>query len=126
MTRTRTLWRSSGGKSPRSARAREIVQAFQALALKAVTPLRDGVGVATQFGSHVVVAGDVWAVAAEDQAGAKGMSRGAIKVADYHANLIFNEGGGSAAELRELIAELKERVRAQFGIELEEEVQYVA
>src|ERR1700683_1301989 len=76
VTRTKTLGRSSGGKSPRSARAREIVQAFQALALKAVTPLRDGVGVATQFGSHVVVAGDVWAVAAEDQAGAKGHSLG--------------------------------------------------
>jgi UDP-N-acetylmuramate dehydrogenase len=60
-----------------------------------------------------------------DQAGAKGMSRGAIKVADYHANLIYNEGGGTAAELRELIAELKERVRVQFGVGLEEEVQYV-
>ena len=60
-----------------------------------------------------------------EQAGAKGLSRGAIKVADYHANLIYNEGGGTAADLRELIAELKERVRAQFGVELEEEVQYV-
>jgi UDP-N-acetylmuramate dehydrogenase len=61
-----------------------------------------------------------------EQAGAKGMSSGAIRVADYHANLIYNEGGGSAQELREMIAELKGRVREEFGIELEEEVQYIS
>jgi UDP-N-acetylmuramate dehydrogenase len=60
-----------------------------------------------------------------EQAGAKGMSNGAIQVADYHANLIYNSGGGSARELREVIGELKKRVREKFGIELEEEVQYV-
>jgi len=60
-----------------------------------------------------------------EQAGAKGESRGAIRVADYHANLIYNEGGGSARELRELIAELKARVRERFGVELEEEVQVI-
>jgi UDP-N-acetylmuramate dehydrogenase len=60
-----------------------------------------------------------------EQSGAKGMSRGAIKVADYHANLIYNDGGGSSRELLDMIAELKRRVRDQFGIELEEEVQYV-
>jgi UDP-N-acetylmuramate dehydrogenase len=60
-----------------------------------------------------------------EQAGAKGMSRGAIKVADYHANLIYNEGDGTARELLDLITGLKRRVRDQFGIELEEEVQFV-
>jgi UDP-N-acetylmuramate dehydrogenase len=60
-----------------------------------------------------------------EQAGAKGMSNGAIQVADYHANLIYNSGGGSARELREVIGELKKRVRERFGIELEEEVQYI-
>jgi UDP-N-acetylmuramate dehydrogenase len=60
-----------------------------------------------------------------EQAGAKGMSRGDIHVAGYHANLIYNAGGGTAADLCALIQELKERVRRQFGIELEEEVQYV-
>jgi len=57
--------------------------------------------------------------------GAKGMSRGDIHVADYHANLIYNAGGGTAADLCALIAELKARVRRQFGVEVEEEVQYV-
>jgi UDP-N-acetylmuramate dehydrogenase len=60
-----------------------------------------------------------------EQVGAKGMRSGGIQVADYHANLIYNTGGGTARELCELIGELKARVRSQFGLELEEEVQYV-
>jgi len=60
-----------------------------------------------------------------EQVGAKGMSRGDIHVATYHANLIYNAGQGTAADLCRLIQGLKSRVRAQFGIELEEEVQYV-
>jgi UDP-N-acetylmuramate dehydrogenase len=60
-----------------------------------------------------------------EQVGAKGMSRGEIRVADYHANLIYNTGTGTAADLRAVIEELKARVRSRFGIEIEEEVQYV-
>jgi UDP-N-acetylmuramate dehydrogenase len=60
-----------------------------------------------------------------EAAGAKGMSRGAIRVADYHANLIYNSGGGTALELRGVVEELKARVRDRFGLELEEEVRYV-
>jgi UDP-N-acetylmuramate dehydrogenase len=60
-----------------------------------------------------------------EKVGAKGLRRNGIQVADYHANLIYNAGGGTADDLRALIAELKHRVRAKFGIELEEEVQYL-
>jgi UDP-N-acetylmuramate dehydrogenase len=60
-----------------------------------------------------------------EQVGAKGMTNGGIHVADYHANLIYNAGDGTARELCELIGELKSRVRKQFGLDLEEEVQYV-
>ena len=60
-----------------------------------------------------------------EQVGAKGMIRGDIHVASYHANLIYNAGTGSAADLCDLISELKTRVAQRFGIELEEEVQYV-
>lgn len=60
-----------------------------------------------------------------EQVHAKGMRRGGIHVADYHANLIYHDGEGSAAELIELIDELKRRIQAEFGIPLEEEVQYV-
>jgi len=60
-----------------------------------------------------------------EQVGAKGMQSGDIHVADYHANLIYNAGQGTARELCEIIGELKSRVRERFGLKLEEEVQYV-
>ena len=60
-----------------------------------------------------------------DRVGAKDVVRGDIHVASYHANLIYNAGAGTAADLCALIRELKARVSARFGIELEEEVQYV-
>jgi UDP-N-acetylmuramate dehydrogenase len=60
-----------------------------------------------------------------EQVGAKGMRSGDIRVADYHANLIYNAGQGTARELCQIIGELKSRVRERFGLELEEEVQYV-
>jgi len=60
-----------------------------------------------------------------ERAGAKGMRRGGIEVASYHANLIYNTGGGTAADLRDLIVELRERVHGMFAVELEEEVQYL-
>lgn len=60
-----------------------------------------------------------------EQVGAKGIHNGGIRVADYHANLIYNDGGGTAGELCEIIVCLKARVRDRFGLELEEEVQYI-
>jgi UDP-N-acetylmuramate dehydrogenase len=60
-----------------------------------------------------------------EQAGAKGLAIGEIQVATYHANLIYNHGHGTAADLRAVIRQLKLLVVAQFGITLEEEVQYV-
>ncbi len=60
-----------------------------------------------------------------EQAGAKGMRRGDIHIADYHANLIYNDGVGTAADLVAVIREVKARVFERFGFELEEEVQYV-
>lgn len=60
-----------------------------------------------------------------EQAGVKGMSDGGIVVADYHANLIYNRGGGTAAQLRRIIEGCKEKVRLRFALELEEEVQYI-
>jgi UDP-N-acetylmuramate dehydrogenase len=60
-----------------------------------------------------------------EQAGAKGLRRGDIHVADYHANLIYNSGAGTAADLCAMIDDLKRRVHDRFGIELEEGVQYV-
>lgn len=60
-----------------------------------------------------------------EQVGAKGIRRGDIQVAAYHANLIYNDGAGVAADLVSIVKELKQRVFDRFGFELEEEVQYV-
>lgn len=60
-----------------------------------------------------------------EQVGARGFQIGGIRVADYHGNLIYNEGGGTADELVALLSELKRRVRERFGFELEEEVQFL-
>lgn len=60
-----------------------------------------------------------------EQVGAKGMSYGGIRVADYHANLIYNTGNGTASDLLALLDALKTRVRHQFNLVIEEEVQFV-
>jgi UDP-N-acetylmuramate dehydrogenase len=60
-----------------------------------------------------------------EAAGAKGLAIGGLRVADYHANLIYNEGGGTARDLWHLIETLKVGVREKFGVLLEEEVQSV-
>ena len=60
-----------------------------------------------------------------EQVGAKGMFSGGIRVADYHANLIYNTGDGTAAQVRHLIELLKALVLEHYGLALEEEVQYI-
>ena len=60
-----------------------------------------------------------------EQVDAKGIRNGGIRVADYHANLIYNEGSGTARQVCEIVDDLKARAYARFGFLLEEEVQYV-
>ncbi len=81
--------------------------------------------VAAVVPAAVVREGKIPAAYFLEQVGAKGMTRGDIRVASYHANLVYNAGAGTAADLCAVIAELKSRVLERFGIEVEEEVQYV-
>lgn len=82
-------------------------------------------GASDEVPLRVIREGKVAAAWFLEQVGAKGMHHGGIRIAHYHANLIYNPGQGTARELRELIAELKRRVVDRFGFELEEEVQYI-
>jgi UDP-N-acetylmuramate dehydrogenase len=59
-----------------------------------------------------------------DRVGLKGLRRGRALVSPWHANIIVNEGGATAAEIRGLIDEVKRRVAASLGFRLEEEVIY--
>lgn len=60
-----------------------------------------------------------------DMAGAKGKRVGKIKVTDYHANLIINEGGGLGKDVWQLAHDLVLAVKEKFGIILEPEVQFI-
>ncbi len=55
--------------------------------------------------------------------GLKGMTHGGARISERHANFIVNVGGASAADVAALIKEARSRVKAQFGIELELEVE---
>ena len=55
--------------------------------------------------ARAVRAGKVASAFFLEQVGAKGMQRG-IEIAPYHANLIYNLGNGTAAQIRELVVEL--------------------
>jgi UDP-N-acetylmuramate dehydrogenase len=78
-----------------------------------------------QVPERVVREGKVPSAYFLEQVGAKGIQNGGIRVAEYHANLIYNAGQGTALELCEIIADLKSRVQNHFGLTLEEEVQYI-
>jgi UDP-N-acetylmuramate dehydrogenase len=81
--------------------------------------------VRAQVPDRVIREGKVPSAYFLELAGAKGTVLGGVQVADYHANLIYNAGGGTALQVRELIGILKQRVLEQSGLKLEEEVQYL-
>lgn len=60
-----------------------------------------------------------------DQAGLKGEHCGPIEVSHKHAAFMINKGGGTAAQVKELIALVKARVKERFQVELQEEVFYL-
>src|SRR5579884_2474355 len=66
--------------------------------------------VASRVPADVVREGKVPSAWFLEQVGAKGMADGDVRVADYHANLIYNDGHGTAAQVRNIIRELKRRV----------------
>lgn len=60
-----------------------------------------------------------------DQLGLKGHKIGQAQISEQHANFFLNLGGATADEMVQLIALAKTRARNEFGIQLQEEVQYV-
>lgn len=57
-----------------------------------------------------------------DALGLKGHRVGGAAVSDRHANFFVNLDGATAADMHALIADVRERVRAAHGVELENEV----
>lgn len=57
-----------------------------------------------------------------DRAGMKGEKIGGAMVSEKHANFIINTGGAKAAEVLELMALVKNKVKEQFKVELRPEI----
>jgi UDP-N-acetylmuramate dehydrogenase len=60
-----------------------------------------------------------------DAAGCRGLRIGQAQVSEKHCNFLLNLGGASAADIEALGEEVRRRVKAQSGVELEWEIQRV-
>jgi len=60
-----------------------------------------------------------------DELGLKNSCVGRARVSEVHGNFIVNDGGATAADMLELIEQIKSAARTKRGIELETEVQIV-
>ena len=58
-----------------------------------------------------------------EKVGAKGLSRGKAQFSSKHANFIINNGGALAGDILYLIEEIEKRVKRNFGIKLEREIE---
>ncbi len=58
-----------------------------------------------------------------EKVGAKGLSQGKAQFSSKHANFIINNGGALAGDILYLIEEIEKRVKRNFGIKLEREIE---
>lgn len=58
-------------------------------------------------------------------AGMRGYQTGGARVSDKHCGFIINVGKATAQDVLDVIAEVKERVKVRFGVDLETEVIYL-
>jgi len=60
-----------------------------------------------------------------EASGLKGYRIGDAQVSEKHANFIVNLGAARAADIEQLIAHMRDTVRAQHGVELQQEVRII-
>ena len=60
-----------------------------------------------------------------DKVGLRGKKIGGAQVSNEHTNFIFNVGSARAEDVVILISYIKEQVRDQLGIQLQEEIEYI-
>jgi len=58
-----------------------------------------------------------------EQAGLKGLKIGGAMVSDKHGNFLVNTGRAASSDVVQLVSLVKTRIRNEYGIQLEEEVQ---
>lgn len=57
-----------------------------------------------------------------EEAGLKGLTVGGAQVSEKHSGFVINRGGATAADVMELCRQVREKVKARSGVELEMEV----
>ena len=60
-----------------------------------------------------------------DQSGCRGLMHGAAQVSEKHTNFLINTGDATATDIEALGEEVRARVKAKFGIELEWEIKRI-
>jgi UDP-N-acetylmuramate dehydrogenase len=60
-----------------------------------------------------------------EQVNLKGTISGGAQISKQHANFLVNKNNAKAADVLALIKLIKERVKEEFGVDMEEEVQYL-
>ena len=60
-----------------------------------------------------------------DRAGCRGMTLGGAQVSEKHTNFLINTGSATSAEIEELGEQVRQKVKANSGVELEWEIQRV-
>ena len=60
-----------------------------------------------------------------EEIGYKGKSIGGAKVSEKHANFIINNGGATGEEIKQLINEIKDKIKEKYDIELKVEQEFV-
>ncbi len=73
----------------------------------------------------VVKGGMVGAGWVIDQLDLRGKRMGKAQISEKHANFIINLGGASALDVIALVSYVKQKVRQNFNLQLQEEIQYV-
>ena len=58
-------------------------------------------------------------------AGLAGYQVGGARVSEKHCGFVINAGGATARDVRQLIKEVQEKVREQFGVSLEPEIKFL-
>ncbi len=60
-----------------------------------------------------------------DAAGCRGLKVGGAQVSEMHCNFLINTGDATAADIEALGEEVRRRVKAQSGVELQWEIRRV-
>jgi UDP-N-acetylmuramate dehydrogenase len=60
-----------------------------------------------------------------DKAGCRGLARGAAQVSEKHCNFLINTGDATAADIEALGEDVRARVKAKFGVDLEWEIKRI-